>query len=220
MSEGVVCPLCAGPVPSTEFHRDKKGLKRSYLRCETCELVFVPAAFHLSEEAEKREYELHDNNPEDVRYRGFLSRATTPLLAMLTSEKPCEGLDFGCGPGPTLHLMLQEHGHKMSLYDKYYFPDPEVWGREYDFITATSVVGHLAHCGDELDRLWAHIRPGGYLVVMTKRVESLDRFAQWHYKNDPTHVCFFHINTMQWLARKWKAKDVSFPSADVVIFLK
>ena len=34
------------------------------------------------------------------------------------------GLDFGCGPGPALTLLMEEAGFaKMNLYDPFYFAD-------------------------------------------------------------------------------------------------
>ena len=212
----MACPLCKSPGP-TEFYRDKH---RPYFLCSICELVFVPPEFHISEDSEKGYYAKHRNSPDHEGYRKFLSRAVIPLIEVIAKRGSLNGLDFGCGSAPTLHLMMQELGHKMVLYDKYYFPDPEVWKTEYEFITATSVVGHLANCGDELNRLWNHIRPGGYLVVMTKRVESLERFAQWHYRTDPTHIMFYHINTFEWLRRKWGVREMIVSGADVVIFVK
>jgi len=44
----------------------------------------------------------------DPRYRRFLARLAEPLIAHL--PKGARGLDFGCGPGPTLSLMLREAG--------------------------------------------------------------------------------------------------------------
>ena len=44
------------------------------------------------------------------------------------------------------------------------------------------------------------LRPGGCLGVMTKLVRDREAFAHWHYKNDPTHVCFFSEQTWRWWA--------------------
>jgi len=40
------------------------------------------------------------------------------------------GLDFGCGPGPTLSAMMLDRLpwiRSVALYDKFYFPDESVW---------------------------------------------------------------------------------------------
>ena len=51
--------------------------------------------------------------------------------------------------------------------------------------------------------------------------EALDRdaFAGWHYKNDPTHICFFSRDTFNWLAARWGA-ELEFIANDVIIFTR
>ena len=68
------CPLCNASNP-TAFHQDNR---RDYLRCRTCQLIFVPPDQHLSPTAEKAEYDLHQNSPNDLGYRQFLSRLFIP----------------------------------------------------------------------------------------------------------------------------------------------
>ena len=207
------CPLCLS-VESTFFHRDKQ---REYLRCGQCALVFVPSKSHLSKVDEKSYYDLHQNSPLDSGYRTFLERLSKPLLQQL---KPAsQGLDFGSGPGPTLSLMLAEAGHRVELYDPFYAPDEGVFTRQYDFITSSEVVEHLQAPGRELTRLWALLKPGGVLAIMTKRVLDEAAFAHWHYKNDPTHIVFFSEQTFHWLGKQWQV-DAVFHGADVVLFNK
>lgn len=207
------CPLCQG-TESTAFHNDKT---RNYLRCPTCQLIHVPPHQYLSDEAEKSQYDLHENNPSDPGYRQFLSRVATPLLDRL--KKGSEGLDFGCGPGPTLSLMMQEAGHRVALYDLFYHPDNHALNKPYDFITATEVVEHLAHPGPELDSLWSLLNPSGWLAIMTKRATDIEGFKNWHYKADPTHISFFSEDSFLWLGKKWGATP-HFIDNDVVFFQK
>jgi 2-polyprenyl-3-methyl-5-hydroxy-6-metoxy-1,4-benzoquinol methylase len=171
----------------------------------------------LSPAEEKAEYDLHRNSPDDVGYRRFLSRTVEPLAARLAPAS--NGLDFGCGPGPTLSVMLEEAGHQVALYDPFYANDQSVFKRQYDFITATEVVEHLRRPGEELARLWACLAPGGFLAVMTKRVINRQAFARWHYKADRTHICFFSAQTFEWLAKQWQAGLV-FEGKDVAILEK
>ena len=35
--------------------------------------------------------------------------------------------------------------------------------------------------------------------VMTKRVIDKEKFASWHYKNDPKHIVFFAEGMFEWL---------------------
>ena len=211
--EATACPLCPTPV-GAPYHRDRQ---RPYLQCPACCLVFVPPAYHLSAGAEKAEYDLHQNDPSDAAYRRFLSRLFKPVQARLKAGS--QGLDFGSGPGPTLSVLFGEAGHDMGLYDTYYAPDPAAWTRQYDFITASEVVEHLRRPGMELARLWAHLKPGGILGLMTKLVLDRTAFACWHYKNDRTHVAFFSRPTFAWLGRQWGVKP-EFIGSDVILFEK
>ena len=145
---------------------------------------------------------------------GALSRLTLPLVERLSSG--AHGLDFGCGPGPALAHMLRETGFRMSLYDSFFVPDQAALNKGYDFICATEVVEHLHRPAQELDRLWSLLRPGGWMGVMTKLVLDSTAFADWHYKNDPTHVCFFSEDAWRWWAQNHGA-NLEIIGADVIL---
>ena len=207
------CPLCSN-TDIQHFHQD---VHREYLHCSVCELVFAHPETHLSREEEYERYQHHENDMGDPRYRNFLSKMSDPMLKRIPQGS--KGLDFGSGPGPLLSRIFEEHGHNMSVYDVFYAPDKIVLKQEYDFITATEVAEHLHHPYKELERLWAILKPGGFLGIMTSmRVPGLD-FSKWHYINDDTHVIFFAPETMTWLARRWGAK-VELINDSVVVFQK
>jgi SAM-dependent methyltransferase len=182
--------------------------------CDECALVFVSPDSYLSPQAERAEYDLHQNLIDDPGYRAFLSRLMLPLVQRLPPA--AKGLDFGCGPGPALAHMLREAGCDVALYDPFYSPCQDVLDARYDFICATEVVEHLHHPGLELERVWSLLRPGGWLGVMTKLVSGRDAFAKWHYKNDPTHVCFFSVQTWHWWAERYGAA-LEIIGADVIL---
>lgn len=208
------CPLCHSTGNSIFFHRDRT---RDYYRCGQCQLIHVSPSKHLSREEEQAEYDKHQNSPDDRGYRTFLSRLFAPLNDRLSPES-C-GLDFGCGPGPTLSVMFEEAGHQMHLYDPLYKPNNEALKRQYDFVTASEVVEHLHHPAAELERIWNILKPGGWLGVMTKLALGKEAFAKWHYKNDMTHVCFFSEETMEWLADHWET-SYELIGKDVILFQK
>jgi SAM-dependent methyltransferase len=210
MTDETHCPLCDG-VAISSYLIDRL---RTYLHCDTCKLVFVPPAFYLTRDAEQAEYQLHDNNIHDEGYRRFLSRLMSPLVVRLPPG--ARGLDFGCGPGPALAHMLRESGFEVALYDSFFFPDEQLFGASYDFICATEVVEHLHQPGSELARLWSLLKPGGWLGIMTKLVRDRPSFTSWHYKNDPTHVCFYSVDTWQWWGGQRNASP-EFIGADVIL---
>jgi SAM-dependent methyltransferase len=197
MSSPLSCPLCAGAAAG--FCADRR---RRFHRCGACELVFADPASHLDTGEEKAVYDLHCNDPADARYRAFLARLSEPLCERLTPGM--QGLDYGCGPGPTLGLMLREAGMRMCEYDPVYRPDETVLQRQYDFVTCTEVVEHFRDPGADWSRLARLVRPGGWLGVMTWLLESADAraFRAWGYKGDPTHVAFYSPATLEWLGRE------------------
>eukprot|EP00759_Apiculatamorpha_spiralis_P052120 PhF_6_TR5609/c0_g1_i1/m.8101 len=212
------CPLCSNPHDGTVYHND--GV-RTFHQCSNCDLIFVPQSQHLAVTDEKQHYDKHNNGPENVGYRKFLSRAIQGFIDVGKPTQPCTGLDFGCGSQPVLQQMLRELSHDCVLYDKIYFPDESVWEKTYDFIIAANVVGHLSDVGKEFERLWGCLRPGGTFVVMTKRVESVEKFGKWHYRTDRTHIMFYPLSTLQWIGnKKLRCKSFSNVSADVVVYVK
>ena len=213
MNDNNSCPLCHA-MTATAYYEDRQ---RSYWQCLTCHLIFVPPANYLSAADEKAQYDLHQNSPDDPDYRRFLSRLFDPMQARLTPQS-C-GLDFGSGPGPTLSKMFEEAGNTMTLYDVFYAKDESVWATQYDFITASEVVEHLHQPEKELARLWTCLKPGGVLGLMTKLVLNQPAFANWHYKNDPTHVSFFSRQTFDWLGVQWGCPP-TFVGQDVIVFEK
>ena len=208
------CPLCKTMESNALFYSDRH---REYHRCSICDLTFVPPLQLPAREVEKAEYDKHQNSPDDQGYRNFLSRLFIPLQTRIHANS--SGLDFGSGPGPTLSVMFEEAGHEMSLFDPFYAPNTRKLTRKYDFITASEVVEHLHDPAKDLELLWALLRTGGWLGIMTKLALDKAAFSEWHYKNDPTHVCFFSGKTMEWLAEKWQVKRVLIGN-DVILYRK
>ena len=212
MSSTVCCPLCASP---RAYSLPVAG--KRYHRCLACELVWLDEADHLDAVAEKAVYDGHDNRVDDPRYRTFLMRAFGEVLSRVAI--PASGLDFGCGPGPALVAMGREAGYQMAGYDKFYADFPELLARQYDFITSTEVIEHIAEPRTVLAQLWDCLKPGGLLVLQTQRVLGDERFKNWRYRHDPTHIVFFAEASFQVLATNWQA-ELSFPHADVAVITK
>lgn len=207
------CPLCYhGNVHP--FFTDRN---RDYLRCPCCSLVFVPQRFWLSPEEERATYDLHENDALDPGYRKFLSRLSTPLLERLAGQR--QGLDFGCGPGPALSMLLERKGHRVKLYDPLYYNDPSILKSTYDFICATEVVEHLHEPAATWSMLFNMLKPEGWLGIMTKLVWDREAFGKWHYIRDLTHVCFYSKTTFIYLAKRFSA-EIHFTAADVILMRK
>lgn len=209
----VECTLCN--THESEFcltHRE-----RDFYQCRNCDLVFVPAQFHLAFQEEKNEYDRHENDAENEGYVNFLNRALVPLRELL---KPgMEGLDFGSGPGPVLSDLLNKEGYTTSIWDPIYAPDESTLKRKYDFITCTEVVEHFCNPYEGWSQLAKLLEDGGYLVVMTLLCNANTNFKEWWYKNDPTHVSFYSIKTIEWISRKF-ALNLIFEDEDRVLLFQ
>ena len=203
------CRLCGRP--GAELFASVEG--RRYLRCPRCHLTFLGVTQLPDRADEKAQYDLHRNEPDDPGYRRFLDQLGAPLCERLGAGD--RGLDFGCGPGPALARMLEERGHPMRIYDPIYAPDPAVLDQQYDFVTCTEVLEHLHWPEREWRRFAALAKPGGWLGVMTRFLTDDGHFPRWHYRRDPTHVCFWQPATFQWLAREqgWELVMANNPVA-------
>lgn len=225
LTEAISCPLCSAVGTATDsfvssdspaaqaaklFSCDKQ---RAYYCCERCQLISIAPCQRLDWGAQKAIYDLHQNSSDDPGYRRFLSRLANPLLELASPDWRI--LDFGCGPGPTLSVMLEEQGLKVALYDPIYHNKPELLTASYDCITASEVFEHLAHPGAEIKHLVNRLNKGAYLCVMTKLWRDKAAFQHWHYKNDPTHISFYHRDTFEFIAEQW-SMTVTYPASDVI----
>jgi hypothetical protein len=207
------CPLCGHPQGQRwQFASDK----REYVLCGQCALVWVPAAFLPTDEEEKNRYLHHQNRPDDPGYRAFLQQALSPTLPHLTQG--VVGLDYGCGPSPTLWRLLEEQGITCHNYDPVFgFTHPH---QAYDFVISTEVVEHFHHPGREWEKMVRLVKPGGLLTVMTEWWTSREQFAHWYYKRDSTHVAFYAESTFRWIAARWSLEILHTDKQRVVVMRK
>ena len=212
------CPLCHSKESTqSSLHEYYKDCKRTYVQCDCCDLVSVADEFLLSSKEEKSIYDFHENNSDDEGYRKFLARVFNPLKEKISDK--AIGLDFGCGPGPTISKMGEEFNIKIENYDLYYFNSPELLQKKYNFVIMTEVIEHVVDAASLLRQLDSLLKPNAILAIMTKRVIDKQRFRNWHYKNDLTHIRFYSLKTFEWIAKKlnWRLEIID---KDVVFFYK
>jgi 2-polyprenyl-3-methyl-5-hydroxy-6-metoxy-1,4-benzoquinol methylase len=205
------CPLC-GDSHSALFHEDSR---RPYLQCATCQLVFVPQTTHLPPADEKSRYDMHQNDSNDAGYRSFLNRICAPMVARMAPG--LRGLDFGCGPGPTLSLLFQEAGFSCANYDPFYANDPTLLEQTYDFLSCSEAIEHFYEPRKEFELFLKLVKPGGLIGIMTQLVTTQEAFKKWFYIADETHVCYFSEFTFRWLADQ-HGLTVEFPEKSVILF--
>lgn len=206
------CPLCK----TLNCHQCFEDKIRKYLKCHKCKLVFVPENSLLSIEGEKKIYDLHENDPDDPRYREFMERMLTPLRKHIEGR----GLDFGCGPGPVVSSILGAEGIKVDNFDPIFFPNLEELKDQYQFIVATEVIEHIYNSKEDFEQMLSLLGPYGVLGIMTSFYpDDIDKFKNWGYMRDPTHVRFFSEETFGWMANQYHLK-LEIPAKNVIIFKK
>lgn len=201
------CPLCGGSADPFHHSRD-----RDFFLCPHCQYIFVPPYHYLSPDEEKKRYLEHENSLDNAGY----VRMFEAKLDLLKEHGPKAGsiLDFGCGYAPVLKTLLARRGYIPSVYDKFFFPDWDA-GQKFDVVISTETFEHLDSPAFEIDRILDVLKPGGYLAIMTRFYPEsggkpdLEKFKDWYYKNDPTHIGFYGSATLQWLADN-RAIDLVF----------
>lgn len=209
--KGPACPLCDAVGDELVETEDA----RRYLNCPRCRLIYLHPDQRLPAPDERARYDFHNNNRGDPGYVLFLRRLADPLRERL--RPGARGLDFGCGPTPVLSEMLTAAGFPCAAYDPFFSPDKTVLDKQYDFITCSEVVEHAHDPARMFATLQAMLLPGGVLGVMTMFHPGGYAFADWWYRRDPTHVCFYGEATMHWIGEQhdWRTE---FPRTNVTLY--
>ncbi len=154
-------------------------------------------AYRLVPEKEKQRYEEHNNDITDAGYRKFVSPVTERIQKNFSSAN--RGLDFGAGTGPVISAMLAENGYNVEIYDPFFAPDASKIEEKYDYIACCEVIEHFYDPKKEFALLRSMLAPGGQLFCMTLFYDEKTDFSKWFYKNDPTHVVFYHKKTIEYI---------------------
>ncbi len=206
------CPLCSAPaleLPSAAREHPR------YFRCAVCALIHLDPAHRLPRDEEHDRYLLHENDGNDPGYVAFLKRLADPVMERL--RPGAQGLDFGCGPAPVLSEIMTADGFPCAAYDPFFAPDETLLDKRYDFVTCSEVVEHAHDPARMFATLRRMLAPGGILGVMTMFHPGEDAFADWWYRRDPTHVCFYGEVTMRWIGEQhgWQTE---FPRPNITLF--
>lgn len=192
MTPTMQCALChSEAVLAYAFRR------MNYFRCTNCLSIMLDPLNHLPGEQEKRRYEAHHNDVEDPGYQGFVSPIVDGIKRMFDPEHT--GLDFGSGPGPVITKLLRDEGFNIQPYDPFFADSPRLLDVKYDYIACCEVMEHFHSPREEFERLRSLLKPKGILFCMTWVYSEDMDFRQWHYKNDPTHVFFYHKTALHWI---------------------
>ncbi|MEN9838935.1 MAG: hypothetical protein RL177_414 [Bacteroidota bacterium] len=185
----MLCPLC---------HSESTPVDARYLDCTVCLSRFLHPSFFLPPDAEKAEYELHQNDIHDPRYQSFVRPITDAVIANHAPDAPA--LDYGSGADSVIAHVLSTHGFKMQAYDPFFRRDAALLDQTYDILTCSETVEHFHSPRTEFERLHQMLNPGGSLYISTLLYHDSIPFANWHYRRDPTHVFLYRRETFSWIA--------------------
>ena len=190
------CPLC-----HTRALLFYETPRRKYYQCNHCSSVFLDSEYYVSEEDERKRYEKHNNDIEDPGYQKFVE----PIVCGVEQhfDKKHKGLDFGSGTGPVIAKLLRDKGYTIELYDPFFCNNPEKLEKTYDFIVCCEVMEHFHFPAKEFSLLRSILKHNGALFCMTDIFSERVDFRTWYYKNDATHVFFYHRNALALIQSKF-----------------
>jgi hypothetical protein len=168
-------------------------------RCEHCGLVWKDETAHLSVSAERARYDLHTNTLTDEGYVAWMGGMVEVVRTLV--ERGGGVLDFGCGEHRVLCRLLDKDGFCATPYDPLYGIGEGALEQSYAVVVASEVVEHFRRPLEEFLRLRVSVREGGYVVVRTRLYPPRERFGQWWYGMDGTHVCFYALQTLEYCAQ-------------------
>jgi 2-polyprenyl-3-methyl-5-hydroxy-6-metoxy-1,4-benzoquinol methylase len=208
------CKICNN---STSDIKDSKTQK-IYHKCNVCQYIFLDEKFYIDKIFEKKHYDKHHNNFESLGYvemfKNLIDDFVKPNINDIDSA-----LDFGCGEGEVLPILLEQNGIACDRYDLFYFPKKVYENKKYDLIISTEVLEHLQNPKQVFKELLKHVKKSGYLIFMSAFHPNNDEnFLKWWYIRDITHISFFNITTFEFLADELNLKIIKHNNKNTILF--
>jgi len=70
-------------------------------------------------------------------------------------------------------------------------------------VACCEVIEHFYNPSKEFKLLKELLAPNAKLYCMTDIYNENTDFASWYYKNDATHVFFYHAKTFEWIQKEF-----------------
>lgn len=210
------CKICQC---STTAITDEKT-KKIYHKCLTCEYIFLDDKFYIDDKTEKKHYDKHHNNFESLGYVKMFDDLIDEFIEPHVNNIQ-SALDFGCGEGEVLPVLLERRNIVCDRYDLFYFPKKIYQDKQYDLILSTEVFEHLQNPLQMLKELLLHVNKDGYLLLMSALHPNDDeKFLKWWYIRDITHIGFFNMKTFEYLANELNLRILQHNNKNIILFQK
>ncbi len=211
-TSNMTCIICGNSVRNL----NDSQMKVIYDVCEECGFVYKQPKYHISNEKEFEEYSKHNNSFEVKGYVDMFRNLIDEFIKPLDISG--KGLEFGSGPGPVLKELLIQLGFHMFDYDPYFNPNEEYMNHNYELITSTEVIEHLANPKNVFSHLKSLLSKNGYLVLMTNFNTFNDKdFLTWWYRRDKTHISFYRLKTLEYLADLNQLEVVTHNNKNIIV---
>ncbi|MDA7817524.1 class I SAM-dependent methyltransferase [Sulfurimonas sp.] len=208
------CKICQSDTHSIVNPKTKK----IFHKCSTCKYIFLDEEFYVDQFLEKKHYDKHHNNLESLGYVKMFEDLVDEFVNPLHVKR---ALDFGCGEGEVLPIVLERNSVSCDRYDLFYFPEKVYENKKYDLICSTEVFEHLQNPLEMLKQLLLHVEEGGYILLMSNfHPDNDEEFLKWWYIRDITHIGFFHLETFEYIAKKLNLEIVKHNSKNTIMFKK
>ncbi len=205
----VKCTLCGENAFLFKTYREKK-----YYSCVHCRAVVLHPDYYPSPEDEKKRYLEHDNDVDDLRYQKFVEPLVSDVKRSFSADH--RGLDFGAGTGPVITKLLRDSGYNIKLYDPFFWNESERLEETYDYIVACEVIEHFMKPYDEFKLLKSLLNSTGKLFCKTSIFSYDMNFKKWKYKDDFTHLFFYHADTLKWIEKNFNFSALTITEEFIV----
>lgn len=187
-------------------------------RCLNCHVIFKSENIHLNPKEEEQRYQFHENDADDNHYFNFLIKLIQPIEGELAKIK--SHLDFGSGKSSVFEKYFKDRGIESTCYDLYFFPNQESLNKQYDLVTCSEVVEHFNNPAIDWKTLVSTVKVNGILAIMTNFYLENNDYIKWWYKNDPTHVIFYTLESLNYIEQKYLLKLQYCDQKSIAIFRK
>ncbi len=194
--------------------------KINYYNCPNCNFIFSDPNNFVTEQEELKVYKLHENSLENAGYvkmfKDFIDKTVIPYKSNIKTA-----LDFGSGPEPVLAHLLKEEGFDVDIYDPFFSPEKVYENKTYDLITSTEVFEHFKDPLKSFETIYKSLKPNGFLATMTLyHPQDDDKFQNWWYRRDETHISFYTHETMKHLAKIFNMKVLFLDPKNLCVMQK